>query len=149
MQITIKTRNIILACVVLISGIFVFGWYLGIQKNKRATQGLITAQDTVINRFATEINNLTVYVSQKRQEVTTLQGALKNSELTREELRKLNISHLQEITRLKLKIDTLIDSIPNTGVVIRDTCLATDQAAIILPFSFQKSDRWIDRKSVV
>jgi hypothetical protein len=86
-------------------------------------------------------------VAQKEQEIGTLKQAKKEGDITNAELRKLHIKDLSEISRIKLQIDTLL-TINHSGtvVVIHDTITHAPKNAILLPFSFEKKDKWIDLK---
>jgi hypothetical protein len=64
----------------------------------------------------------------------------------REELKKLNIKRLAEITKLIFRIDTLLEDVSHGGeiITIHDTIYKDkDINAIVLPFSFTKKDEWM------
>ena len=79
------------------------------------------------------------------------------STILNEELRALNFRQAGEITRLKLQVDTVLRDIYSSGRVIQilkedikglqiqlDTSIL--QNAILLPFTFDKKDEWLDLK---
>ena len=87
-----------------------------------------------------------MYIASVEQEIMTLREAKRNGDVEREELRKLNIKHLNEITRLKLRIDTVFINVPHTGTVIEvpgDTDSDRQESALLLPFGFQQKDEWL------
>lgn len=155
MSITIKTRTWVIALLIAIAGIFFLGWCLGHKKADRALNALISSQNTTINRYVVKIGGDSVYIAEKEQEILTKKQAIKNGELEREELRKLNLKQANELTRLKLRIDTLLDNVTHNGQIIEifDSQIAnykpandtiTKQKAILLPFSFEKKDEWLN-----
>jgi hypothetical protein len=155
MSITVKTRTWVIAILIAIGGIFFLGWYLGHKKANRALNALISSQNATINRYVVKIGGDSVYIAEKEQEILTKKQAIKNGELEREELRKLNLKQANELTRLQLRIDTLLTNVTHNGQIIEilnsqianykpanDTI--TKQKAILLPFSFEKKDEWLN-----
>ena len=143
MSITLKNKYLFLGIIVAILALFFVGMGIGIKKGKDALKPTVIAQEKELVKYTTKIKGLEVYVSKKEQEVMTLQEALKKTELSREEIRKLHLKSLQEIVRLKLVIDTLVAIPTDHQVIIKDTCISGDQSAVLLPYSFKKADKWL------
>ena len=144
MSISIKTKYWLIGILILILGIFFSGWHLGRAKANNAHKAIENALSEEIRRYVVEINHQKLYITEKEQEVETLRQAKKDGEITNEELRKLNIRYVNELTRLKLVIDTMLANVPHDGqiVVIHDT-LNNKQNCLLLPFTFSKKDRWM------
>jgi len=147
MSITIKTRYIFLAVLLGISTLLFIGYRYGHKRGENVLQASVDAQTNAIHRYEIELNRIKTYVTEKEQEIMTLRQA-KDAELIRnEELRKLNIKYVNELTRLKIAIDTLMSNVSHNGqvVIVHDTIkINNDKEAILLPFTFAKRDQWID-----
>ena len=144
---TTKVRNVILAVVLLILGIFAFGWVLGHKSGKSSLEPTVSALSKDVDRYVIELGNNKLYVSSVEQELESIRQAKANGEITNTELRKLNLSQANEISRLKLSIDTLLNVVSNNGqiIVTYDTVASdTIHKAIKLPFTFDKSDKWLN-----
>lgn len=141
---TVKTKYLLLAIAIVLLTAFFGGLYIGHKKAKRASETVQNALHSEINRYVVEIDKKNTYITEKEQELKTIREALKASDVSREELRKLHIKAVNELTRLKVQIDTLLNAVPNTGTIIyvpvKDT---TKQPCMILPFTFAKADQWL------
>jgi hypothetical protein len=148
MNLKISTKYAIIGVLVLILGLFFSGLYIGHKRGVDASTPTIIALQQEIQRTTIELNNSKLYVSSVEQEVETLKKAKADGDLTIKELRKLNLSQVNELTRLVLVIDTLFNNIDNDGQVVHvvyDT-VKVPKPAILLPFSFNKTDEWLTLK---
>ena len=141
-----KIKHLILASAIVFLATFYFGWHLGREKGKTTLEMERLLLNNEISTYITKIGDDSVYIAQKEQVIITQREAIKRGLVEREELRKLNIKHLNEISRLKLQIDTLLTDVSNDGivVVIHDTISVTPHNAILLPFNFSKKDNYLD-----
>jgi hypothetical protein len=149
MSIKVRTPYLAIIILALLASTFFVGKYLGSKKTDNALNGLILAKNRQIETYEVMLRDAKTFVTEKDQEVTTLKEAKKSLEVTNEELRKLNIRTLHELTRLNLQIDTMLDDISNMGIIIPINEPIVDnkpQNAIKLPFSFIKKDDWLDLK---
>lgn len=144
-MVKVPTKYLILAIFLAICATFIGGLYLGHKKTKDALNRLETAQNT-ISHYKTKIGQDSVFIVQTKQVLASEREAKKALELTNKDLRKLNIKQANEITSLKLRVDTLLEDVNHDGtiVVIHDTITQTATNAILLPFSFEKKDKWLD-----
>ena len=151
---TIKTRYLIAIILVVIGALFFTGYTLGHKNGDRASNALKTTLNDTINHYSVILNGEQEFISQKEQEITTLKEARKQGDITNAELRKLHIKDVSEISRIKLRVDTLLHDISSNGQVIQilDSQIANynnakdttgKRNAIILPFSFEKKDKWL------
>ena len=146
MTYTIQNKHLVLGVVLAILATFSLGGYLGYRRALNVANSQIVALKDTINSYKIVIGGLTKYVTEKDQLITDQREALQRGELERKELRALNLKRVNELTALKIRIDTLLQNIPNTGTVVYiDTCMGYDppQSAILLPFSFEKADKWM------
>jgi hypothetical protein len=148
MSLSVRTRNVIIGVCVAVVALFFAGYLIGHRKGINALQPTVHALNTEIERVTVELNNTKLYVTSIEQEITTLRQAKADGDLTAKELRKLNLSQVNELTRLTFIIDTLLNDVDNGGtvVVIHDTVGNTPQNAIKLPFTFDKADKWLSLK---
>jgi len=143
----ISIKYIVLAILILFIAAFVGGGLVGLKKGKNSLNATIDSLNAKISYYTVVIDGSNSYIAEKEQEITTLRRAIRNGDIEKEELRKLNIKHLSEITRLKLRIDTLIQNISHTGAMVRvDTVIVEGRKenALLLPFSFSQQDEYLD-----
>jgi len=143
----IKNRTLVIIIGVILLATFALGGYLGYKKADNASNAFIIALNDTIKHYKVTVNNLTLYVAEKNQLVTTQREALQRGEIERAELKALNLKKVSEITALNLKIEALMQNIPNTGTIVYlDTCMGYDipQAAMLLPFSFIEENKWMN-----
>jgi hypothetical protein len=144
---TVKTRNVIIGICVAIIALFLSGYLIGHRKGVNALQPTVHLLNTEISRITVELNNTKLYVTSIEQEITTLRQAKTDGDVTAKELRVLNLKQVNEISRLKLKIDTLISVENNANVVfVHDSADVNDQKAVLLPFVVTKYDKWLSLK---
>ena len=142
----ISTKYVILIAIALLIGAFLFGGYLGRKRANSALEPVIDGLNGQIRRDSIDLHGKTLYIAEVNQELKTEREARRQGDIEKEELRKLNIKHLNEITRLKLRIDTIFINIPHTGTVIEvpsDTESDRQESALLLPFGFQQVDEWL------
>lgn len=140
----IKTRNIIIGIIAVIVVIFLVGYISGHRGKDRATEALKRGLVDTISFYQTEIGGINIYVAEKEQEIKTLRQAKHDGDVTNQELRKLNLKQVNEISRLHIRIDTLLTDISYTGRI--DTVFVDNipQNVIFLPFTFEKKDQWLN-----
>lgn len=152
---TVKVKYIILASFLTVTGLFFSGYMIGHKKAKDASEVAKNALNEEISRYVVQIDENKFYIASVEQELTTQKALVKKGILEREELRKLNIKQANEISRITLKIDTLLNDISHNGQIIsilnsqiansnnnnKDT--ASNFNAIRLPFDFYKKDKWL------
>ena len=146
MSIVVKTKTIVCVLCVLFIGVFISGWGLGRKKGDSVNMEAIQALKDQIKHYVIRIGNDSVYISSKEQEILTQKEAIRQGEITREELRKLNLKQANEITRLKLRVDTLLEDVSHNGTIItvHDTITLKPNNCMLLPFSFSKKDPWLN-----
>jgi hypothetical protein len=147
MSFTIKTRTWVIAVLIVLSGLFVFGYILGHRKAVKTSNAIENALKKEISRQEVIINSQKLYVTSIEQEIETLRQAKASGDLTNQELRKLNLKQVNEISRLQLVVDTLFEDVFFGGQIIEvhDTVNVTGNA-IKLPFDFEKKDKFLDLK---
>jgi hypothetical protein len=147
MSLSVKNKYLIGGILIVLLAIFFGGWYLGASKAKSALKPTIHAQSKLISQYVAEIDNHKAYISQIEQEVKTLKQAKKDGDITNEELRKLRLKDVNELTKAKVLIEVLRDSIKHNGrvIIIHDTtALDNNKNAILLPFDFMDKSKFID-----
>ena len=147
MSIQVKSKYLVFATFLAISGIFAFGWYLGAKKADSASRDVISQLKDIIDRREIELNSTKTYLTTVEQENKSLRQAKKDGDISREELRKLNLDKVNELTRAKATISILRDSIKHNGkiVVVHDTIkIDKQQKAILLPFDFSDSTKYVN-----
>jgi hypothetical protein len=148
MSLKLSTKYAIIGVLILLLGIFFSGLYIGHKRGVNASTPTITALQQEIQHQIVIINNQKLYVSSIEQEIETLKKAKADGDVTNAELKKLNLYHVSELTRLTLMIDTLLNNVDNNGQVVKviyDT-IKVPRPAILLPFSFNKKDEYLDLK---
>jgi hypothetical protein len=142
---TIKTKYLFLLAFCLILGFIFLGYTLGTKKKDNQFSSEKTRLNNEILRYKAIVNGDSLYIASVEQEIMDKNEAIKQGEIERKELKALNIKTVNELTKAKLTINILLDSISNNGtvIIIKDTVLVNnDKKAILLPFTFKKSDQW-------
>lgn len=162
MSIVLKTKWIVVAVIVAILALFITGYICGHKKGDRVLNDLKSAYSDSLATYKTEINGKTTYIAQIEQEIATKSELIRLGEIERKELRAINLKQVNELTKLKFRIDTLLEDVAHNGQIIdvnKDSTLnnlpkeqltsndsITKQKAILLPFSFEKKDEWLELK---
>lgn len=158
MSYNIKSKYLAIAILIALCGIFFGGWYIGAQKVKTASNATQNALKDTIEKLTVQINDTEYHLTRTEQELITERQLRKQDVIDKETLKAINVKHVTEISRLKLRIDTLLIDIEHNGQIIsvldsqitnRDSVIAknaTTQKAIRLPFVFHKKDSWLDLK---
>ena len=143
---TLKIRHIVGIAIALVLMVFGSGWWLGLQRGDNRSEPIRNALNEQIRSDSVVIKNQTVYISTVEQELMSLKEAKREGDIEKEELRKLNIKRVSEITRLKFQIDTLLN-VSHDGEVLGLFTVETNEEVpynvIKLPFSFNKTDKWL------
>lgn len=143
-----RLKYIIIAIILTATAVYFTGYIQGHKKSDRASEASIHALDSIISHQVVTIDEQVTYIAKKEQEVLTQREAIKKGEIEREELRKLNLKQVNEINRLKLRIDTLLEDVANSGgvITIHDTITLKPTNYIKLPFVVTKYDQWLSLK---
>lgn len=125
--------------------ILLLGWWYHANKLQKLNVANVAAMNDTISHYKTKIAGIETFVAERDAIILSQKEAIKAGLLSKEELKKLNISQANEISRLKAKIEVIRDSVEHNGqiVVIRDTAFLTPKNAIILPFSFSDSTKFV------
>jgi hypothetical protein len=143
----IQVKYIILIAFLTILAILFIGYRIGRHTGESAYNANLHALNGEITRLTVELGDKTLYVAKVEQELLTAKEAKKAGDITNKELRALNLKQVNEISRLNLKIDTLLSGVSHTGDIIitkPDSVGNIPQYAIKLPFSFTKKDQWLN-----
>jgi hypothetical protein len=144
MSFKIPVKYTVLIVIGLILALFASGYILGRKHCKSTLQPTIDALQTEITRITVKLNNNILYVTSVEQELATVKEAKDKGDLTNKELHALNIKQVNELTRLRLQMDTLLSDVSHNGViVVHDTIGGGSTNALELPFSFHKTDKWM------
>lgn len=141
-----KTKlTLFLACL----AILIVGWWYHTNKLQRLNVANVAAMNDTVSHYKTKVAGIETFVSERDAIILTQKEAIKAGLLSKEELKKLNISQATEISRLKAKIEVIRDSVEHNGqiVVIRDTAFVTPKNAIILPFSFSDTTKFVSLRA--
>lgn len=141
MSITIRNRNLIIAILIALTGIFLLGRYLGQQKGERVAEHNINTLNDLIKEYVIDINGLKKQVSEKDQLILSQKQAIDVHLIEKSELKKLHFKAVSEVTSLKAQIAILKDSLAHTGtVVIVEDCdsVGYSYPVIKLPFTFKE-----------
>lgn len=157
MAIKVSTKYLVIAVFIALCAIFFGGWYVGSQKVKKASNATQNALKDTIEKLTIQINDTEYQLTKTEQELITEKDLRKQDIIDKETLRALNTKHVKEISKLKFRIDTLLEDVNHNGQIIsvldsqiknqdtnRDTLSRYN--AIRLPFSFAKKDKWLDLK---
>jgi len=143
MSISIKSRNLIIALFLAFCGAIILGWYLSSKRTKDALNRLESAKNELIT-FKAKIREDSVIIVLSEQEVVSQKKAKEALEITNRDLRTLNMKLTTNISKLQFRIDTLLQ-VKHDGriIVIRDTVTKVPSNAILLPFTFSRSDKYM------
>ena len=107
MNLTVKTKYVILAIITTVLAVFFIGWYLGHKKTESALNAVISTYSDRITTYIITTEQQEACIEQNKQEIQSLEAIIHQYEVKRDVLREINIRQAKEITRLKLRIDTL------------------------------------------
>ena len=138
-----KTKHLILIAFGLICLLFLFGYSVGRKNKDSALNQAELNHSKELLRYNIKLDSITLIVVEKEQEILTQREAIKQGFITKEEMKKLDIKRVNEITKLRARIDALINiQIPSdTEVVFIDTCKG--KPVLTLPYSFSKVDDYL------
>jgi len=143
-----KYLYITLAILIASLVIFYAGGVSARKKADRLTHQLAVARIDnleLIDSYEVEIGGLKRTVYEKEQLVLTKNEAIETGYLEKERYRKLYLNSISHVADLTIEISILKDSLSHTGVIVSvpDPVTHDERPAILLPFTFQKYDRWI------
>ena len=145
MAIKISTKYLVLAGFCLIVALFSLGMVLGYHYEGKALKSIKNQYSDSLSVIKIKLHGAEATAWQMTQLVVSQKEAIKDLGLKNSDLSKLNIKQANELTELKLKVDTLLH-IDHNGqiVVVRDTIVQNLHNALLLPFSFNKTDKWLN-----
>ncbi len=148
MSLTIRTRHIVVGVILCLLLTLGLGWWLGYSRQKKVAEIALKEAKNELQTLTVQLNDKEYSLTKIEQELATERELRKQDVIDKETLRKLNIKHVNEISKLKLRIDTLLEDVGHTGqiITIRDTINQLPSNALLLPFGFQKKDEFIDLK---
>lgn len=128
--------------------ILVIGWKYHTTKIKKLQISNLSAMNDTVSHYKAKINGIQNYIAEKDAIILSQKDAIKAGLIDKEALKKLNIKQLSEITSLKATLKVVRDSVQHTGqiVVIKDTTWLLPKNAILLPFSFSDTTKYISLK---
>lgn len=153
MAIQIKTRYLILGLILALLSLFLLGWGIGSSRQKKSLTSVADSLKYEITLSKIEIDKKTVYLTKVSQELTTEKELRKKDIVDKGTLRKLNLKQVNEIAKLKFRIDTLLTDVSHNGNIVsiltekidsltKDT-VSVKKNAILLPFDFNKKDDYL------
>ena len=107
MKLTVRTKYIILAIITTVLAVFLFGLHLGHKKTESVLNAVISTYSNRITTYIITSEQQEACIEQNKQEILSFEAIKHQSEVKRDVLREINIRQAKEITRLKLRIDTL------------------------------------------
>lgn len=147
-MVKVPTKYLILATCGAILALLCLGWYSGFAKGRKPLKSLENALNDTVAYYTVKIDGKDTYIAEKEQEITTKNELIRQGEIDRKTLRAINLKQVDEINKLKLRVDTLLEDVGHDGtvVVVHDTVTNTPANAILLPFDFTKKDEWLELK---
>ena len=146
MTLKISNKYLILVLLIAFAGIYVLGRYQGKVRAKRASNSVIEALTGKLVKYSYKIDSLTKFASEQQQIVVTQKQALQTALIQKEEIKKLHLKKVSEVTNLKAQLELLLDSIGHTGtVVVIKPCDTTNgqwQTALTLPIGFEERTKY-------
>jgi hypothetical protein len=145
---TFKTKYLLITIPVVLCLVFFAGYVRGHGKAESASKARLDSLNSIISSYVVMLDDTKTYVTKIEQELKTEKEARQDGDISRKELRALNIKYLSEISRMKFRIDTLLEDVENNGVVyiIHDTITLNPTSYIKLPFVVTKNDQWLSLK---
>lgn len=145
-EIKIPTRTIVISILIAFLATFVGGWALGRFQRDNASRSIIQGLNDVMRTYVYTIGDLQKSAWEKDAIITTQRQAIREGLLIREELRKLKIKHLSEVTHLQTTVEILLDSISHTGTIIISPCPPEEDEhpVLYLPLTFQEKNKFLD-----
>lgn len=157
MNLKIKTKYVVLAVLLALIALFVFGWHSGMSKERSLRTTQENAFKDEIKRYKIKVGQDSLFVVASSQTILSQRQLIKEGIIEREALKRLNVKQLNEVSLLKVRIDTLLANVTHNGQIIEilDSRIANYKAgskdttkfkAIRLPFEFNKTDKWLSLK---
>jgi hypothetical protein len=146
MSVSIKNKYLFGGILVVFLALFGLGWYLGQKKTNNASMVVQNALKQQLSTITIQLNDVEYSLTKSEQIVATQKELVKQGELNRKELKTLNLKQANEISKLKFRIDTLLEDVGHTGqvIVIHDTVTGQPKNCMLLPFTFGRTDEWLD-----
>lgn len=149
MTLQIKNKYLVLAFSGAFLATFLLGGYIGLHKKDSASNEAQIALNEEIRQYKYQLDSINKVAYQKQQEILSLREAIKKGNIEKAELRKLNFRKVNEVTKLKLVIDSLLHIEPNDSIII-DTVYIKDKPvpAIVLPYIFKENNKFFTLRGV-
>lgn len=145
-MIEIRTKNIIIGLLIAFLATFVGGWALGRFQRDNTATSIIQGLNDVMRTYVYTIGDLQKSAWEKDAIITTQKQAIREGLLIKEELRKLKIKYLSEVTHLQTTVEILLDSISHTGTIIISPCPPEEDEhpVLYLPLTFQEKNKFLN-----
>lgn len=143
----IKTRTLIIAVLVAFVLCFGGGYLLGRHDRFGSSDTIINNLNSIITTYAYEVGGLQKQAREKDAIIMTQKQAIKEGLIFKEELRKLKIKHLNEVTHLETNVEILLDSIAyiQGHPPVNPPCPPDDNNPVLyLPLTFQEKSKYLD-----
>lgn len=141
----IPIKYVLLALIVILSMVYYAGRVSVHPKIDRLSTALKSMNDSIAYKDIV-INGYKATVAEKDALVLTYKEALEAEMISRAEMRRMHIKELKSKTSVISRLETTLDSIRHTGVVVYDTIVIKDSVvsvpSIRLPFDFEKKTQY-------
>lgn len=140
----IKVKYLIVATVAILNIVFFGGWKLSRVSYESVSDQIISTQTSLMNIYEYRVGELEREATERESVIASQRALIKEGVLAKEELKKLKIKHLSEITKVSAQLDMMLDSIKHTGV-ITVPCPEQDYLpALYLPFRFKEQNEYLN-----
>ena len=146
-MIQIKTKTVIIGVLIALLATFISGWLLGRRNANNVSNTIINDLNAVVETYSYQIGDLHKQAAEKDQLIMSQKQAIAEGLVVKEELRKLKIKHLSEVTHMQGTIKILLDSIqyisgnvpPTIPSVIDD-----EHPVLYLPLVFREQNEYLN-----
>ena len=149
-MIQIKNRTLIIGLLIAFGVTFLGGFILGRRDRNHTSDTIINGLNDVMRTYIYRIDGLQKEVAEKNSIIVTQKQALKEGLIIKEELRKLKIKHLNEVTHLDTEVRILLDSIAyiQSNPPTNNPCPPEeiDHPVLYLPLAFKEQNSYLDLK---
>ena len=151
MSVTFKTRTIVFIAIGVLLCTFFGGWLLGRYQRDNISQSFINTQTGMLRRYTYQLDSVQKIAAEKDAVIMTQKQAIEQGLIIKEELKKINIKRLNEITHLKTTVDILLDSINYIGGIVPPNTPCPpdeDHPVLYLPLTFGEDNNHLHLKGV-
>ena len=146
-MIEIKTKNIIIGIIVALVLCFLGGWALGRFQRDDASRSIIQGLNDVMRTYTYRIGDLRKEASEKDAIITTQRQAIREGLLVKEELRKLKVKYVTDVTHFESEVNVLLDSIAyfQANPPINTPCPPDENYPVLyLPLAFHETNKYLN-----